>query len=172
MVIAGVSCTTALDVQTAAAPDGTLSGRQSFRLMPEAQLRGREPLQDYDPMLPNSVTNAAIREEIRLALEKRGYHYAPDAADMDVAYYATTAPRLELVNFDYGYSWVDLPPDGIGASQFDKGTVIIDVVSPATHRALWRGLYKGSVDPNPPDYVKEVRKAVNVIVGRFPAPSR
>ena len=166
------ACSNVLDVQTVAVPDAIIAGRMSFRLLPASGFRGREPLLDYDPMLPNSSTYQPVRDDIRRAFEKRGYRYAEQSADMQVAYYATAAPRLDLLSFDYGYGWGDLPKQYAEASQYDRGTVVIDVIAPATHRLLWRGSFKGGVDPNPPDYVKELRRAVGAIVAQFPAPTR
>ena len=125
-----------------------------------------------DPMLDNSITNRAIREEIRNAFEKRGYRFSPEAADLDVAFYATAAPKLDIRTFDYGYTWRGFPRQYVDVHEYEQGTVIVDVVDPATHRLLWRGQGVARVDPDPNKYVKEIRKAVDEIVEKFPAATR
>lgn len=172
VLLAAAACTNTIDVRTVVVPEAVISGRMTFRILPAAELRGRDPLKEYDPMLPGSVTFQAMRSELRRAFEKRGYRYDEQAPDMDIAYYATAAPRLDLLAFDYRYGWGDLPVQFSEVNQFDQGTVIIDVIAPATRRLLWRGQFNGSVDPNPPDYVKELRKAIGAIVGKFPMAGR
>lgn len=172
MLFASAGCSSTLEVKTVAMPEAIIAGRMTFRLLPAAQFRGRERLQDYDPMLPNSSTFQAVREELRRSFEKRGYRYSEQSPDMEVAYYATAAPRLDLLNFEYGYGWGDLPKEFADANQYDRGTVVIDAVAPATHRLLWRGHFAAGVDPNPPDYLKELRRAVGAIVAQFPAPAK
>ncbi|MEP6619300.1 MAG: DUF4136 domain-containing protein [bacterium] len=166
------ACVYTIDVRSVAVPDTVIAGRRTFRLLPASEFRGREQLLPNDPMLPNSSTYGAVREEIERAFVKRGYVASPSPADLDIAYYATSAQQLELRIFDYGYDWAELPREAAEETQFDRGTIVIDVVSPATHKLLWRGLARGHLDPNVNDYVADLRKTIDAIAEKFPAATR
>jgi hypothetical protein len=161
-----------VEVRTAVAPDAQFAGRTTFRILHVPAAQDGASLTADDPMLDNSITNRAIREEIRNAFEKRGYRFSPEAADLDVAFYASAAPKLDIRTFDYGYTWRGFPRQYVDVEQYEEGTVIVDVVDPATHRLLWRGQGVARVDPDPNKYVKEIRKAVDKIVEKFPSATR
>ncbi|MDB4877839.1 MAG: hypothetical protein JWM41_4285 [Gemmatimonadetes bacterium] len=166
--MAAAACAPHIDVRTVAAPDANFAGRLTFRILRVPAHSGGTPLASNDPMLENSITYAALRDEVRRAFESRGYHYSSTAADMDVAYYATAAPVLDVRTFDYGYDWRGFPRQYVDVFQYEQGTVIIDVIDPPTRRLLWRGEGKAAVSTDPNKYAKELRRAVDAIVKKFP----
>ena len=169
-VAIGLGCRSGnVEVRTMAAPNAQLAGRTTFRILRVPAPRDGATLGANDPMLDNSITNRALRDEIRSAFEARGYRFQPEGADFDVAYYASAAPVLDVRTFDYGYTWRGFPRQYTEVEQYEQGTVIIDVVDPITHELLWRGQGVARVDPDPDKYVKEIRKTVDAIVKKFPA---
>ena len=44
----------------------------------------------------------------------------------------------------------------------------VDVIDPATHKLLWRGQAVAAVDTDPNKFARELRKAVDAIVAKFP----
>ena len=61
-------------------------------------------------MLANSITNQQLRQDVRQALESRGYRPADaERADFDVAVYAAANHALDLRSYDYGYTWRGWP---------------------------------------------------------------
>jgi hypothetical protein len=155
-------------VRTVVAPGADISSRPTFRLLPPPKLARNVQLKSNDPMLVNSITYRRIRDAIRSALEKRGYQYSEDAAAMDVAYYATAQDKLDIRTWDYGYGWRRFPREYTEVYQYKQGTVIIDVVDPATHELLWRGEGSAAVSDDPDKYAQELEKAVNAILAKFP----
>jgi hypothetical protein len=163
-------CRNRVEVRTVAAPDANFAGRRTFRILPTPVPTG-VTLGASDPMLTNSITYQAIRAELRSAFESRGYQLSPQGADLDVAYYATAQSVLELHTYNYGYDWRGFPREYTQIDQYEQGTVIIDVIDPATHRLMWRGEGKAAVSTDPEKYANTLRKAVREIVKRFPAAS-
>jgi hypothetical protein len=157
-----------VQVRTLAAPGADISSRPTFRLLPPPKLARNVQLTSNDPMLVNSITYRRIREAIRHALEKRGYQYSEDAAAMDVAYYATAQPKLDIRTWDYGYGWRRFPRERTEIYEYEQGTVIIDVVDPETHELLWRGEGRAAVSEDPDKYAEQLEKAVNKIMEKFP----
>jgi hypothetical protein len=171
VLAAASACHHNVEVRTMTAPGAQLTGRRTFRILPVPAYRGSAPLASTDPMLVNSITYEALRSEIRRAFEERGYRFAPQAADFDVAYYASAAQKLDIRSWNYGYDWRGLPRVATEVIPYEEGTVIIDVVDPATHRLLWRGEGRAVVSDNPDKYIEELRSAVHAIVDKFPSAS-
>jgi hypothetical protein len=171
ILLATSACIHHVDVRTVTAPDANFVGRTTFRILDAPRYRGSTSLAANDPMLVNSITYQAIRDEIRRAFESRGYRYAPQGASLDVAYYATAAPVLDVRTWDYGYTWRGFPLQTTEVYQYEQGTVIIDVIDPATHRLLWRGQGRAPVSTDPNKYVDELKHAVHEIVEKFPPAS-
>ena len=168
VALGATACSHNIEVRTIAAADATFAGRSTFLILPVPPPRGGSRLAANDPMLVNSITYDAIRDEIRRAFEARGYVYSPANADLAVAYYASAAPAMDIRTFDYGYDWRGFPRQYVDVVQYTQGTVIIDVIDPATHKLLWRGQGVAAVDTDPNKFARELRKAVDAIVAKFP----
>jgi hypothetical protein len=171
LALSSTACRHRIDVRTVAAPDASFAGRRTFRILAIPAYRGTIALAANDPMLVNSITYQAMRDAIRRALESRGYRYAPDRADLDVAYYVAATPRVDIQAWDYGYDARGLPREYIDITHYTEGSVIIDIIDPATHKLLWRGQASTVVDTDPNKYIKELTRAVNEIVKKFPSAS-
>jgi hypothetical protein len=187
LVVAGAlaasACTSAVRVRTQAAPDAALAGRQTFRILPVPPRRGdAASARSDDPMLANSITNQALVGDLTRAFEARGYTPSADSAAFSVAYYTSAREKLDIANWDYGY-----PNGGYGwgrrgwrgprfgpspyptVTQYTQGTVVVDVIDPATKKLLWRGEGVSDVSDDPATYAKELNKAVTAVVSKFPA---
>jgi hypothetical protein len=157
-----------VQVRTVTAPDADISSRPTFRLLPPPKPKGNVQLTSNDPMLVNSITYRRVRDAIRQALEKRGYRYSEDSAAMDIAYYATAQPKLDIQTWNYGYGWRRFPREQTEVYQYEQGTVIVDAVDPVTHEMLWRGQGRAAVSEDPDKYAQELEKAVQAIIAKFP----
>jgi hypothetical protein len=179
LALACAACTAAVKVRTAAEPSADLSRLHTFRVMTTPTRQGADTTSQSDPMLVNSITNRALRDDISQAFERRGYVAAGDGADFAVAYYASTRERLNVTYYDYGYPfwprWWNRR--GFGGSYYgqtadvttyDEGTVIVDVVDPGTRELIWRGQGVAEVSSDPAKYRKELARTVTAIVDKFP----
>ena len=157
-----------VQVRTETAPGADLRSRPTFHLL-RPRMRRDMQLSSNDPMLVNSITYRRIRGEISHALEQRGYQYSEDNAAMDVAYYATSQRRLDVRTWDYGYGWRRFwPRQRTEVDEYQEGTVIIDVVDPATHELLWRGQGRSQVSDDPERYASQLENTVDKIIAKFP----
>jgi hypothetical protein len=121
-------------------------------------------------MLANSITNQKLREDVRQALEARGYRPADgERADLDVAVYAAANQALDIRTYNYGYTWRGWPREYTSVTPYEKGTVIVDLVDPGSRQLLWRGQGVAQVSNNPNKYVNELGKVVNSIAKKLPA---
>ncbi len=170
-VLSGVLGTTAcstLRVHSLPAPNADFAGRRTFRIVDPPAVRppvDALPAWSEKPMLNNSIINQHLREDIRRAFEARGYVMTTQKADFNIAYYANARERIDFDNVGY-YSYYGRCCD---VYEYTEGTVIIDVVDPATKRLIWRGSGVAEVSDNPRKYLRKLEKAVNEIVRRYPA---
>jgi hypothetical protein len=164
------ACAQSVNVKTQAAPGFSGVGR-TFRVLDAPRRGDGTQLSTNDPMLNNSITNRALRDDIISAMEARGYSPASGgSADVDVAYYATAQQKLDVRSYDYGYSWRRWPREYTEVTPYESGTVILDLVDPTNHELLWRGRGVAQVSDDPNRYTNELGKVVNSIAKKLPAP--
>lgn len=167
-----VACATPVHIRTAAAPNTQFSTLHSFIVMATPSPRSSsEGQNNVDPMLQNSITYRALHNDLVSNFQERGYVIDSANPDFAVAAYASSRQRLDVTQYDYGYPywrWRWWGPPVPEVTQYTEGTVVIDVVNPKTKELLWRGQGVASVSDDPQTYAKELARAVEKIVERFP----
>lgn len=93
-----------------------------------------------DPRLDN---NPFFRDHLMGAIEKKliakGYErVAAGKPDLLIHYHANVSQRLDVYRADsqYGYCYGNCEPQ---VSDYDQGTLVIDLVDNATNKVIWRG---------------------------------
>ncbi len=171
LVLAG--CSAAVNVQTIAAPDARLGHLHTFRLMDASPRSGVRSGAGANPILVNSINTQALRADIVSALERRGFVESDSAPDFLVASYATAREALDFDAWNYGYAWRPRWSRwGYGpvVTEFTQGSVIVDLVDPATKELLWRGNGVAHVSNQPEEFRKDLRQTVNAILDKLPSP--
>jgi hypothetical protein len=168
LAIAAAGCASnPVDVNTQLAPQAAFATYRTFQLMTPHS--SGNPAEQNDPMLDNSITNQAMRSEIRQRLESLGYRPGGRDADIGVAVYAASRQALDVTNVDYGYPyrpWWWGPRERV--RPITQGTVVIDVIDRRTNRLVWRGSGRGEISDNPDEYAKELRTAVDEVLKKLP----
>ena len=173
--IGGASCARTYDVHTMAAPKVSLTEFHTFHMLPTPRRRdGQRVSGAYEPMVSNSITNRALRSSVADAFEKHGYVDVEWMPEFVVAVYASARDRLDLSDWQFGYSnwphwWDTMPPHAIAT--YREGTVIVDVINPETLDLLWRGSATATLGDDPEQNTRELQKAAVAIVDRFPRAS-
>jgi len=178
-VVGLAACASAVQVRTALSPDASLSGLRTFRVQPTPKPSIASAQSTSDPMLVNSISNRALRGDLRQGFEKLGYAVNDSTPDFCVAYYASTNQQLDITAWDYGYSMRPRGWRGWGpryrdmyepmVTQYTQGTVIVDVFDPKNKELLWRGQGVAAVSDNQDQYVQELQATVAAILAKFPA---
>src|SRR5919201_1989486 len=148
VALTSTACSSGIHVRTTTAPDATLAGLRTFRVLNAPQRRADAPaLAASDPMLDNSITNRELRNDLVQGLEAKGYTPDRDNPDFVVAYYAGTKEKMDTTYWDpnpywrYGYrgfgfrrGWAwpwygyAAPYAAMQVQTYTQGTVIVDVV--------------------------------------------
>jgi hypothetical protein len=172
VALTATACTPSVDVRTQTAPDASIGGRQTFWILavPARRVDAASAASD-DPMLANSITNRALVNDLTRAFEGRGYVVNATNPDFTVAYYASTREKLDLNTWNYGYSWRRWPRQYVDVTQYTEGTVIVDVIDPASKELLWRGQGVSAVSSDPAKYASELNKTVTAVLSKFPQAS-
>lgn len=165
------ACGPRIDVRTVANPDLGIGSRKTFRVLPVPERRGGPSSSPDDPMLVNSLSNRALRNDLVQAFEDRGYVETETAPDFEVAYYASAREKLDVTSWDYGYAWRPRWWRGWGptdVTEYTEGSVIIDVIDPTTKELLWRGRGVAAVSDNERTYESDLEKTVTAVLNKFP----
>ena len=170
LLAAGCASNPNVTVRTQVAPEASFQNYHTFMIM-RPTLRNPNPAAADNPMLDNSITNDAIRLELRRQLEARGYTADGRDADIGIAFYAASRQTLDVTNVDYGYPyrpWWLRPRQQI--TPVTEGTVVIDVIDRRTNRLVWRGSGRSQVSDDPGEYSKDLKYAVAQVLKKLPKP--
>lgn len=128
-----------------------------------------------DPRFDSTLIDKRVRAAVDRVLASKGYRAASPGrtADFLVGYHAVVRQKTntQTINQMYGYRVGGLPGGpGSRASDYDEGTLLIDVIDPATMQLLWRGSGTGVVDPqaSPEKREQRINEAVEQILAAFP----
>ena len=187
LALASTACAPAVRVRTSVAPDAQLSGLKTFRVLNAPQRRADAPaLPANDPMLDNSITNRALRQDLVRDFQAKGYAFDRENPDFVVAYYAGTKEKMDTTYWApepmwryrywgrpyWAWPWYGGYYDGLGpiaqVQEYTQGAVIVDVVDPKTNQLLWRGQGTATVSDDPKQYAKELAETVAAVLKKFP----
>jgi hypothetical protein len=173
LALVAAGCGRSIEVRTMVAPDAGLSTLHTFRMLPgPARRDGRTATGADDPMINNSIANRAIRAPIVKGFQDLGYTIDERNPDFSVAFYASAREKLDVTTWDYGYpfypGWSRYSRPTQTVTQYTEGSVIVDVINPSTRALLWRGEGTAALSDDLNDNVKQLAKAAESIVARFP----
>jgi Domain of unknown function (DUF4136) len=178
VLLAVTTACTPVRVRTTAAPNAQFASLHTFAIATPTARRADAAPGGNDPMLTNSITNQALRQDLVTDFEAKGYTLDSAAPSFTVCYYASAQHRLDVADWDYGYpfwgphrfwsGWGYVAPVAI---PYTEGTVIVDVIDPSTKELVWRGQGKSDVSTDPTAYSQDVARTVRAIIAKFPAAS-
>jgi hypothetical protein len=126
-----------------------------------------------DPFAYNSLLDKRIRRAVEQELGSLGYRKSNSgSADLRLNYHVILKKELVASATSFGHLHHHghggaLGGFGVDVRQFQKGTIIIDLLDPELDQLVWRGWAVGrNRDGNYDD--REVRRAVHEILRRFP----
>jgi hypothetical protein len=124
---------------------------------------------DVDQLTAERIVRAVDAE-----LAARGFAKAEAKPDFLIHYLASVAQRIESrpTTVSAGYGWRH-GYAGVASNEidtYDEGTLVLDVIDPATKNLLWRGTAKAAVQANrtPDEREARIREVVRQILAQFP----
>jgi len=130
-----------------------------------------ERSKEWHAMLDPIIT-AAVEKE----LSARGFARKPGGADFIVNYYVLTVPGTasnEMGQFLPSVAEYGLPPISRTTTMlraFERGSLVVDITSPALKSVVWRGIAETEVDRDLTDAARKARieKAIQDIAKKLP----
>lgn len=115
--------------------------------------------------------SAAIKNE----LNNKGYSLS-EAADFGIAlmFSSKTKTNIQSYGYGYGYGYWGRPGyggmGGVDVTQYDEGTLVIDIIDMAEQKLVWRGIGSGAMSQSPTveERTENINNAVNKILAQFP----
>jgi hypothetical protein len=116
-----------------------------------------------DPLAANPLNDRRIRTALDSQLVARGFTSDSGGPDFLVAYHAATRARTSLDAWGYGPGrWRG---GRVDVNQYTEGTLIVDMVDPASKQLVWRGTATGTIQLK--DVDKKIREAAKKLTERF-----
>lgn len=173
LALATAGCGPSIEVRTLSAPDARVDAFHTFRILPQPPRRDVQPTPGTDdPMVNNSITNLALRQSIVQAFQDRGYVLDERRPDFAVAFYASATEKLDVTQWDYGYPyyprWRQPLPPADRLTTYTEGSVVVDVIDPATRQLLWRGHGTAEVSDSPREMTKRLQQVAEKVIAAFP----
>lgn len=135
------------------------------------------PGRQHDPRVHNDLIDARVRGAVDRALAERGFERVAEAdAGFFVNYSLLLESRLDVrtIQTGFGYSSLDwrtrTPTQQTHVTQYERGSLLIDVLDPRDRRLVWRGTTDARVRPStsPDQRSRLINEAVDTILSRFP----
>ena len=124
---------------------------------------------------PNTLVMSRIDNAIRKQLDMKGFRKVTENPDFLVAYHASVDEKTVFHSTPYygggvGFGHVGVAYQDVYQTQYEEGTLIIDILNPQSNTLLWRGTAKGAVDErdNPTEKTQQINEAVAKILKTFP----
>jgi hypothetical protein len=126
-----------------------------------------------DPRIDNDLIQSRVRSAVNSELHAKGYAEAGDNPDFRVTYHIMVRDKWDVQSFpvDYGYGLGRWPAaQDVRVSQYEEGTLILDVIDSSSNELVWRGSAQARIDPNrsPQERTKLINAAVRKMLDRFP----
>jgi hypothetical protein len=130
-----------------------------------------DPCLDQDPYFQDHVQGAFEKQMAALGFERANSENRPDLL---IHYHASITQRIDVDRLDqtYGYCYED--DCRVHVTDYEAGTLVLDIVDARTNRVIWRGWAQHNVEGVLGHRDKTVRKigeAVRRMLERLPTAS-
>jgi len=133
---------------------------------------------DDNPEQARQRFESTVVDAVTAGFPKRGLTPAAAGAtgDVRVAYYliVTIGENSEYMGYNIpgSVSWV-LPPFNPATTRLEvvqRGSVVVDIISPVKQAVIWRGMAQGQIDEGRTDDQRKarIREAVDKVLAKYP----
>jgi len=173
LLMGGALACSSLSVNSDWDPAEDFTRLRSYQWLP-----GPQP-KTGDIRLDNPLLDARLRTAVDEQLAIQGYQKLDSGRpDFRVGYHLSTEKKLDVrtVNSYYGYGWgygYGYAPMGYAdtrVSEYDVGTLILDIVDTEMNRLVWRGTASGRLreKSTPEQNEKDAREVAKAVLEQFP----
>jgi len=123
----------------------------------------------------NQLVVKRIQDAVTRGLQAKGLQKSSQNPDFVIVMHGMTEDKLDIT--DWGYSTGSYYRGGywggghnISVNEYTEGTLTLDFIDSKSKQLLWRGVAKGTVDPNatPQKRTQRINDAVAKLLEQFP----
>lgn len=143
----------------------SFSGYHTFDWGPADELPTGDPRLDRDPFFTDHVLGA-----VEKGLARRGLAMSA-APDLRIHYHASVTSRLNVSRVDRGRGYCQAADCPVDVSEYEAGTLILDIVDVRTNRVIWRGWAQDALGDMLEDrgvMERKINEAVAKILAQLP----
>ena len=168
LIVATSACATVM-VSSHVRRDIDFARYRTFDWGPADALPTGDPRLDANPFFKDHMQGAVEKQ-----LAARGLELSSDnLPDLLIHYHANVTQRVDVNRVDRQYGYCYAEDCGARVTEYEAGTLVLDVIDNRTNRLVWRGWaqssFEGVID-NPKRLERMIDKAVERMLGRFPRP--
>lgn len=171
LLLAPLACST-VQVSVDYDPDEDFSAYRTYAWLPGT------PEATGNSRLDTPMIHQRVREAIDQTLADKGFRRVEANPDFWVAYFMSVEKKIDVYTTNRlygGYGWtVSIPETRV--SEYDEGSLIIDVSDAREKELVWRGIGQGRLRKtpleDPEEQRKEVYRVVDEILADFPPKSK
>jgi hypothetical protein len=168
VALSATACAT-MGVSSHVAPGLDFSHYRTFEWGPADALPTGDPRLDKDPFFQDHMEGA-----VEKGLATRGFERDTSGhPDLLIHYHASVSRRIDVNRIDreYGYCYDEACSTRV--TEYEAGTLILDLVDARTNRVIWRGWAQDSLDGvlgDPDRMAATIKAAVAHMLDRLPRP--
>jgi hypothetical protein len=115
---------------------------------------------------PNPFSDKKLREGIESRLGARGLKRVEKGGDLEVVYHA--AGENQISTEKLGYKEPGYATEKTRVSYVRAGSVLVDMIDPASGAVVWRGQARGVANPEYTDVSKKIDEGLDKLFEGFP----
>lgn len=168
IVAAAAGCATTMTVSSYVERGLSFAPYRTYDWGPPDSLPTGDPRLDKDPYFQDRVEGAFEKAMAARGLERS----SGGTADLLIHYHASITHRLDVNRVDRQFGYCAGPACDAGVTEYEAGTLVLDVVDARTNRVIWRGWARDAVEDALDDRDKMARlidDAVTRMMATFPA---
>jgi hypothetical protein len=118
----------------------------------------------------NTLLDKRIKSAVNRELETKGYEMNEANPDFVMIYHVGVDDKINVTDWGYGYPSPYWGGRNVSVYQYTQGTLILDIIEPATKQLIWRGEAQGTVDQDasPEDREAKLNLAAAKLLDNFP----
>jgi hypothetical protein len=151
-------------------PGRDFTAYRTFDWGPADALPAGDPRLERSPFFQDHVQGAIERHMAAKGFERADATATPDVR---VHFHAVIDRRIDINELDYQSGYCSRNDCRPGMSEYEEGTLVIDMIDTRTNRLIWRGWAQDSVEGvlnNQDRLARRIEDAVRLMFVRLPAP--
>lgn len=165
--LAATSCAATMSVSSHVEPGLDLSRYRTFDWGPADALPTGDPRLDQNPLFRDRVQG-----EIEKQLSARGIELSTAGTpDLLIHYHANITDRISVNEVDRRYGYCSGASCLGVTTDYEAGTLVVDIIDSRSNRLIWRGWAQNSVDDlldDPDRMERSINQAITRMLKRLP----